>query len=197
MFFKSEKSGGAAWIVAFLGNPGAKYVNTRHNIGFITADYLAGEYNFKINKIKFRSLYAQVSLGGEKAIIMKPQTYMNLSGEAVREAADYYKIPPERCLVVFDDCALPCGKLRIRKSGSAGGHNGIKSLIARLGTEDFPRIKIGVGEKPHPDYDMVDWVLSEFSEQEKKLLRPAVISAAEAVEAILSSGLDAAMNKYN
>lgn len=195
MFF--NKNGSVSWIIVGLGNPGSKYQNTRHNMGFITADYIADSKGVKLNKIKFKAAYNILTLGGEKCLLMKPQTFMNLSGEAVREAASFYKVPADHVLVVFDDCSLPCGKLRIRQNGSAGGHNGIKSIISCLGTDAFPRIKIGVGEKPHPDYDMADWVLGSFSEQDKKLLRPAVEDAAKAIEVFISEGPNKAMNKFN
>lgn len=195
MLFK--KPSGVSWIIVGLGNPGSKYQNTRHNIGFITADYIADEKRVKLNKVKFKSSYNILTIGGEKCLLMKPNTYMNLSGDAVKEAATFYKVPADHVIVIFDDCSLPCGKLRIRQNGSAGGHNGIKSIIAQLGTDAFPRIKIGVGEKPHPDYDMADWVLSTFSEQDKKLLKPAVENAAKALEVFISDGPDRAMNKFN
>ncbi len=195
MLFKKPSS--ISWIVVGLGNPGSKYQNTRHNIGFITADYIAEEKRVKLNKVKFRASYNILTIGGEKCLLMKPNTFMNLSGDAVKEAASFYKIPADHIIVIFDDCSLPCGKLRIRQSGSAGGHNGIKSIISQLGTDKFPRIKIGVGEKPHPDYDMADWVLSTFSEQDKKLLKPAVEDAAKALEVFISEGPDRAMNRYN
>ena len=195
MLFK--KPSGVSWIIVGLGNPGSKYQNTRHNIGFITADYIADEKRVKLNKIKFKASYNILTIGGEKCLLMKPNTYMNLSGEAVKEAATFYKVPADHVIVIFDDCSLPCGKLRIRQNGSAGGHNGIKSIISHLGTDAFPRIKIGVGEKPHPDYDMADWVLSAFSEQDKKLLKPAVENAAKALEVFISDGPDRAMNKFN
>ena len=195
MLFK--KPSGVSWIIVGLGNPGSKYQNTRHNIGFITADYIADEKRVKLNKIKFKASYNILTIGGEKCLLMKPNTYMNLSGEAVKEAATFYKVPADHIIVIFDDCSLPCGKLRIRQNGSAGGHNGIKSIIFHLGTDAFPRIKIGVGEKPHPDYDMADWVLSSFSEQDKKLLKPAVENAAKALEVFISDGPDRAMNKFN
>lgn len=195
MLFK--KPSGVSWIIVGLGNPGSKYQNTRHNIGFITADYIADEKRVKLNKIKFKASYNILTIGGEKCLLMKPNTYMNLSGEAVKEAATFYKVPADHIIVIFDDCSLPCGKLRIRQNGSAGGHNGIKSIISHLGTDAFPRIKIGVGEKPHPDYDMADWVLSSFSEQDKKLLKPAVENAAKALEVFISDGPDRAMNKFN
>lgn len=183
--------------MAFLGNPGGKYERTRHNVGFMAADLFAGKRNLKINKLKFKALTCRTVLKGENVLLLKPQTYMNLSGQAVREAAAYYKVPRERILVIFDDSSLPVGKLRIRKSGSAGGHNGIKSIISNCGGDDFPRIKIGVGSPPHPDFDLADWVLGEFSSSEQKALSGALERAVEALEIIISGGIDAAMNAYN
>jgi PTH1 family peptidyl-tRNA hydrolase len=198
MWFKLEKTGGAAgWLIACLGNPGIKYEKTRHNVGFMTADVIAARNNIKINKLKYKALFGTVQFGGEKAVIIKPQTYMNMSGQAVYEAASYHKIPMEHVLVVFDDASLPAGKLRIRKEGSSGGHNGIKSIISCCGTEGFPRIKIGVGAPPHPDYDMADWVLGTFPEQDKAKMSDSVRKAAEAVEELIINGVDATMNKYN
>lgn len=185
------------WLAVFLGNPGKRFEESRHNVGFMTADLMCAKKRLKINKLKFKSLYCKAELGGENVIFLKPQTYMNLSGEAVREAAAYFKIPVERTVVVFDDVSLPVGKLRIRKSGSAGGHNGIKSIIAACGSDDFPRVKIGVGSPPHPDYDMADWVLGGFSASESKKIAETITHAAGALEAILSRGIDAAMNEYN
>ena len=195
MLFLSK--GGPTWIVAFLGNPGLKYEGTRHNAGFMTAEALCRKKNFAINRARFQALTAQVDLGGEKVLLMKPQTYMNLSGQAVSQAARFYKIPPERILVVSDEVSLPIGKLRIRTKGSAGGHNGLKSIIAQLGTEDFPRIRLGVGAPPHPDYDMADWVLSVFRNEDAEEMAKAAQRAAEAVECYIEKGPDKAMNLYN
>ena len=189
--------GGPTWLVAFLGNPGLKYEGTRHNAGFMTADALCRKKNIAINKVRFQALTAQVDLGGEKVLLMKPQTYMNLSGQAVSQAARFYKIPPEHILVVSDEVSLPIGKLRIRVKGSAGGHNGLKNIIAQLGTEDFPRIRLGVGAPPHPDYDMADWVLSVFRNQDAEEMAQAAARAAEAVECYIEKGPDRAMNLYN
>ena len=155
MFFH-RSSGGASWMLVCLGNPGDQYENTRHNVGFMVADQLGERYRLPIQKLKFKALTNVFTISGEKVLVMKPVTYMNLSGEAVRPAADFYKIPPEHIIVISDDTALDVGKLRIRKGGSAGGHNGLKSIIQHLGTDQFPRVKVGVGEKPHPDYDMAD-----------------------------------------
>ncbi len=196
MFFR-KKTGPVEWLVVCLGNPGDKYEDTRHNAGFMVADALGEQLNVPIQKLKFRALTNTVQLGGHTALLMKPVTYMNLSGEAVRPAADFYHVPPERVLVVSDDTALPLGRLRIRRSGSAGGHNGLKSIIQHLGTDQFPRLRVGVGEKPHPEYDQADWVLSKFRGEDQKLMAEAADRAAQAVECILADGPDKAMNKYN
>ena len=196
MLFKKD-SGGASWLLVCLGNPGDKYENTRHNVGFMVADELAERQKKPIQKLKFKSLTNLFTISGEKVLVMKPVTYMNLSGEAVRQAADFYKIPPEHILVVSDDTALAVGRLRIRLKGSAGGHNGLKNIIQHLGTDQFPRLRVGVGEKPHPDYDLADWVLGKFQGEDKKAIDQAVKRAADAVECILSEGLDRAMGKFN
>ena len=193
----SDSKGGVSWLVVFLGNPGLRYEGTRHNAGFMTADALARAKGLSINRLRFRALTAQCELGGEKVLLMKPQTYMNLSGEAVQQAARFYKIPPERVLVVSDETALPIGKLRVRSKGSAGGHNGLKSIIACLGSDAFPRIRLGVGAPPHPDYDMADWVLSTFQNQDAEDMAAAAKRAAEAVECYISRGPDRTMNLYN
>lgn len=197
MIFGRKGGTGAEWLIVGLGNPGAQYEDTRHNAGFLTIDELAERKNVPVQRLKFRALTNTVELGGAKVLLMKPVTYMNLSGEAVGEAARFYKIPPERVLVISDDVSLPLGKLRIRKSGSAGGHNGLKNMIQHLGTEGFPRVKIGVGGKPHPDYDMADWVLSKFVGEDKKIIDAAIVRAADAVECFLREGADKAMGKYN
>ena len=196
MLFKKD-SGGASWLLVCLGNPGDKYENTRHNVGFMVADELAERQKKPIQKLKFKALTNLFTISGEKVLVMKPVTYMNLSGEAVRQAADFYKIPPEHILVVSDDTALAVGRLRIRLKGSAGGHNGLKNIIQHLGTDQFPRLRVGVGEKPHPDYDLADWVLGKFQGEDKKAIDQAVKRAADAVECILSEGLDRAMGKFN
>ena len=192
-----QKSGSVDWIVVFLGNPGLKYEGTRHNAGFMTADAFAKAHDLSINRARFRALTATCDLGEEKLLLMKPQTYMNLSGEAAAQAVRFYKIPPQHVLVVSDETALPIGKLRIRTKGSAGGHNGLKSLIACLGTEEFPRIRLGVGAPPHPDYDMADWVLSSFRNQDAEDMAKAAARAAEAVECYILRGPERAMNLYN
>lgn len=196
MFF-SPKSAGITWLVVFLGNPGPKYTMTRHNVGFMTADELEKSKNIAINKLRFQAFTARCELGGEQVFLMKPQTYMNLSGEAVAKAAAYYKVPSEHILVVSDDVSLSVGRIRIRQRGSAGGHNGLKSIIQCLGTEVFPRIKIGVGAPPHSDYDMADWVLGIFQNQDARDIREVCHRAAEAVECYIRFGPEAAMNRYN
>ena len=196
MFFK-KNSGGASWLLVCLGNPGDKYENTRHNVGYMVADEVAERQRAPIQKLKFKALTNLLTISGEKVLVMKPITYMNLSGEAVRQAVDFYKVPPDHVLVVSDDTALPVGKLRIRKGGSAGGHNGLKNIIQHLGTDQFPRVRVGVGEKPHPDYDMADWVLGKFQGEDKKAIDAAVERAADAIECILSDGLDKGMNRFN
>ena len=195
MFF--GKSSSVEWLVVCLGNVGEKYDNTRHNIGFEVADELAGRKRISVQKLKYRALTETTELGGKKVLIMKPVTFMNLSGEAVIQAARFYKVPAERVLVVCDDTALPPGKLRIRLSGSAGGHNGLKNIIQHLGTDKFPRVKIGVGQKPHPEYDLADWVLGHFQGEDRKVMNEAVKKAADAVECLLKDGPDKAMSKFN
>ena len=197
MLFGKRTSGGAEWLIVGLGNPGDKYENTRHNVGFMTVDILAERLRIPVQKLKYKALTNTAELGGQKVLLMKPVTYMNLSGEAVRQAADFYKIHPERVLVISDDVSLPVGKLRIRAGGSAGGHNGLKNIIAQLGSDRFPRVKIGVGEKPHPDYEMADWVLSKFTGEDKKAIDAAILRAADAVECLLKEGPDRAMNRFN
>ena len=192
-----SKPGGVRWIVVFLGNPGPKYAGTRHNAGFMTADECEKDTGTKIVKARFKALTAQVQLDSESVLLMKPQTFMNLSGDAVVQAVNFYKVPPERVLVVSDDVSLPLGKLRIRAKGSAGGHNGLKSIIARLGTEQFPRVKIGVGAPPHPDYDMADWVLGAFKNQDAEDIAAAAARAWEAVKSYISDGPEKAMSRFN
>ena len=195
-----EKSGGAVdWLIVGLGNPGQKYEHTRHNMGFLTVDLLAEQLNVKLNKVKFKSAYNIVRFAGQKCLVMKPQTYMNLSGEAVREAAQFYKIPSDHVLVIYDDVSLPVGKLRVRPSGSAGGHNGIKNIIAHLGTDVFPRVKIGAGAPAGGGAEMVDWVIGEPSPADKKLLLEAANRAVDAAERIVSDDGDCqkAMNLFN
>lgn len=198
MFLK-RSSGGAEWLVVFLGNPGKQYAGTRHNVGFLTADKLEKSQQIKISRLKFSALTALCTLGESKALLMKPQTYMNLSGNAVAPAAAYYKIPPERVIVVCDDVALPVGRLRIRAKGSSGGHNGLKSIIAALGTEDFPRIKIGVGAPAsnEKEEDMPNWVLGTFSGKEASIIDETCEKAAQAVSVLMNEGAEKAMNNFN
>ena len=196
MFF-NQKNGGVDWLLVCLGNPGDQYENTRHNVGFQVADAVAERHNVPIQRLKFRALTNTITVGEKKVLLMKPVTYMNLSGEAVHEAASFYKVPPERILVVSDEVALAPGKIRVRRSGSAGGHNGLKNIIAHLGTDQFPRIRVGVGQKPHPDYDMAGWVLGKFQGEDKKAVEEAVKRAADAAECLIQEGVDKAMNRYN
>ena len=193
-----EKSGGAVdWLIVGLGNPGQKYEHTRHNMGFLTVDLLAEQLNVKLNKVKFKSAYNIVRFGGQKCLVMKPQTYMNLSGESIRSIVEYYKIDPEEeLLVIYDDISLEVGQLRIRRKGSAGGHNGIKNIIANLGSSVFPRIKVGVGEKPK-GYDLADYVLGKFSKEDRVLMEEGYDLACEASALIMQGAIDQAMNEYN
>ena len=185
------------YIIAGLGNPGSKYEKTRHNAGFQVIDRLAEQYHIEINQRKHRALCGSGMIQGTKVLLVKPQTFMNLSGESIREAVDFYKVDPqEELLVVYDDISLNPGQLRIRKKGSAGGHNGMKNIILHLGTQVFPRIRVGVGEKP-PGSDLADYVLGHFSGEEEKQMEEAFCRAAQAAGVILSEGPDRAMNQYN
>ncbi len=185
------------FIVVGLGNPGGKYTLTRHNSGFLCVDMLSEKLNFRVDKLKFKSLIADTTINGHRCIVMKPQTYMNNSGEAVRECANFYKIPPERIIVISDDTSLDIGKMRIKRKGSDGGQKGLRSIIYHMNSDNFPRVKIGVGKKPHPDYDMADWVLSEFKKDEQKVLEPVLENACKALELMLDNQIDKAMNLYN
>ena len=198
-FFRRNKpvTGTPEFIVAGLGNPGNKYEATRHNTGFVFIDMLADKYSLKVNKIKFKAVTAVAEIAGHKCLVMKPQTFMNESGQSIREAASFYKIPPENIIIIFDDVSLDCGKMRIRRKGTDGGHNGIKSIIYHLRSDNFPRIKLGVGKKPHPDYNLADWVLSDFSKDEAELMRKAAGEAVEALELMVNGETDAAMSKFN
>ena len=180
-----------------LGNPGREYEKTRHNCGFRALDILADQLNCKVDKLKFQGLYGQTTYGGRKLYLLKPQTYMNLSGRSVLQLSAYFNIPPQRIIVMFDDISLEPGRLRIRADGSAGGHNGIKSIIQELGSQEFPRIKIGVGAKPNPNYDLADWVLSVFSANEEKALAVSLDNAAKAALAVIDRGVPEAANRYN
>ena len=199
IFFRrsSHVSGPPEYIIAGLGNPGAKYEATRHNTGFIFIDMLADKYGVRLNKIKFKAVCETAEINSHKCLLLKPQTFMNNSGQSIREAAEFYKIPPERIIVVFDDVTLECGRLRIRRKGTDGGHNGIKSIIYHLNSDSFPRIKLGVGMKPDPDYDLADWVLSSFTKDELVKMRQAAENAVLAAELMVSGETDLAMSKYN
>ena len=207
-----QKNKGAEWLIVGLGNPGSKYWNTRHNVGFAALDALAEDLHARVDRVKFQGLTGTVDLEGRKLVLLKPATYMNLSGQSVSAAARFYKIPPERILVLFDDISLEPGRLRVRKNGSAGGHNGLKSIIASLdsqefprirsissslGSQAFPRVKIGVGGKPHPDYDLADWVLSVFPLSERDAMAEVYKRAAEAAKTVVTQGCDTAMNRFN
>ena len=190
-----KKSSGVEWLVVGLGNPGEKYRNTRHNMGFLALDLLAEQLNVRVDRIKYKAVTAQATLGGARCLLMKPQTFMNLSGEAVREAAQFYKIPPERVLVLYDDVSLPVGKIRVRPSGSAGGHNGIKNIIAHLGTDQFPRVKIGVGQAPPGE--MIDWVIGVPPLADREALLEAAKRAGQAAECVIAQGCQKAQNQFN
>lgn len=193
MFGKAEES----WLIVGLGNPGQEYARSRHNCGFRAMDILAEKLNCKMDKGKFQGLYGQTVYQGRKLLLLKPMTYMNLSGRSVLQLSAYFRIPPQRIIVMFDDISLPPGRLRVRADGSAGGHNGIKSIITELGSQDFPRVKIGVGAKPTPDYDLADWVLSGFSASEEAALKPALERAGDAALSILEHGIPETANRFN
>lgn len=193
MFGRNQES----WLIVGLGNPGKEYAHTRHNCGFRAIDILAEKLQCKVDKSKFQGLYGQVSHGGRKLFLLKPMTYMNLSGRSVLQLSAYYHIPPSRIIVLFDDISLEPGRLRIRADGSAGGHNGIKSIIAELGSDAFPRVKIGVGAKANPQQDLADWVLSGFSQAEQKALDFALANAADAALSIIDRGVPESANRYN
>lgn len=184
-------------LIVGLGNPGREYVHTRHNAGFEVMDAIADHVSADISQKKFKALIDKVRIGNESVLLMKPQTYMNNSGEAVRAAMDFYHLTPQDLLVIYDDMDMPVGRLRLRQKGSAGGHNGIKSIIAQLGTEEFPRIRVGVGAKPNPQYDLANWVLSKFSEEDMTALQPALEHAADAAVKIVGGDMNTAMNLYS
>ena len=196
MFFHRSGSG-IGWIVVGLGNPGSQYASTRHNMGFLTVDKLAEVQKFSFNKLRFKAWTGTFSCVGEKVLVMKPQTYMNLSGEAVGEAARFFKVPADHVLVISDDISLPVGKLRIRGSGSAGGHNGLKNIIAHLGTDQFPRIKVGVGIPQQEGYDTVDWVIGKPCKEEQALLIPALDKAVAAIPYLIENGVQKSMSTFN
>ena len=190
-------AGKESWLIVGLGNPGREYERTRHNTGFRAMDLLAEKLGCKVDKAKFQGLYGQTMYNGCKLFLLKPQTFMNLSGRSVLQLSAYYSIPPERIVVMFDDISLAPGRLRIRPDGSAGGHNGIKSIIGELGSQNFPRVKIGVGAKPNPEFDLAAWVLSTFSAKEEKDLSFALENAAAAALTIVDRGVSEAANKFN
>ena len=193
----SSSVGKIEYVIVGLGNPGLQYENTRHNAGFMAIDKLASSLGIKIDKMKFKGLYADASVNGVRCLLLKPTTYMNNSGESVVQALDFYKLSPENLIVIYDDISLEPGKLRIRRKGSHGGHNGMRSIIDLLGSDEFPRVKVGVGKKPHPDYDLKDWVLSRFSAQDNKLLADIYKNTAEAVEYIIAGDIQKAMASFN
>lgn len=196
MIFK-KSNGGYDYLIVGLGNPGAKYEMTRHNAGFLAVDLLAVKENLNIKKLKYHALVGDAVINGKKCLVMKPQTFMNNSGEAVGEAARFYKIPPERVIVISDDFSFDVGQIRIKRKGSAGGHNGLKSIIAHLGSENFPRIKVGVGQKPNADYDIIDWVLGRFPKELEKDLKSALENTVDALPYIVNEEIDKAMNLFN
>ena len=185
------------WLIVGLGNPGKEYEKTRHNVGFRAVDLLAQKLGCKIDRAKFQGLYGQVNYNGGKLLLLKPMTYMNLSGRSVLQLSAYFQVPPQRIIVLFDDISLPPGRLRVRADGSAGGHNGIKSIIAEIGSQAFPRIKIGVGAKPHPEQDLADWVLSNLPDDKQKDLVSALERAADAALCVIDRGIPEAANRYN
>lgn len=197
MFFKRSGGSGIQWLVVGLGNPGAKYESTRHNMGFLVVDKLAQNEKLKFNKLRFKAWTATWEVGGEKVLLMKPQTYMNLSGEAVGQAARFYKISADHVLVISDDIALPAGKLRIRAGGSAGGHNGLKNIIQHLGTDRFPRIKVGVGSPQQAEHDIADWVTGKPMGEDQKVIIEALDKAVAAIPVLIEQGVDRAMNRFN
>ena len=197
MFFKKKPSGPIAAMIVGLGNPGTKYETTRHNVGFCAIDYIANKLSVCPDKLKYQGLYCRAKMAGEEVILLKPQTFMNESGKSVAQFASFFKIPPENIIVIFDDVLLDVGKLRIRRKGSHGGHNGIKSIVNLLGSEEFPRVKIGVGKKPHPDYDLADWVLSTLPAKDRETISGNMDKVYDAVCDIIRGDFEKAMGKYN
>ncbi|MBQ4100914.1 MAG: aminoacyl-tRNA hydrolase [Oscillospiraceae bacterium] len=200
MFSKAKKqasTGSFEYLIVGLGNPGAKYETTRHNVGFNAIDRIAEKEGIAVSKLKYKSLIGDGMIAGHRVLLQKPQTFMNLSGEAVRDAMQFYKIPPENVIVIFDDISLDVGRMRIRRKGSDGGHNGIKNIIYLTGSDQYPRIKVGVGKKPHPDYDLADWVLSSFKKEEQDILNSVYDDCYSAICLMLDGKTDMAMNKFN
>lgn len=194
---KNQPAGPVEYLIVGLGNPGQQYERTRHNAGFMVMDALAQRLGTDIKKLKYKALYADTVISGKRCLVMKPQTFMNNSGQSVQEAMAYFNIPVENVIIVYDDISLEPGKLRIRRKGSDGGHNGIKSIIYLTGEDTFPRIKMGVGKKPHPKFDLADWVLSRFNDEDKKSLDEAAQKACDSIELIVAGKIDEAMNKFN
>ena len=194
---KKEFSSNFDFLIVGLGNPGKQYESTRHNAGFICIDILAEKYDIKINKLKFKSLMGEGRIEGKRCLLLKPQTFMNLSGEAVRDAVEFYKIPVENVIVICDDISLEPGKMRIRRKGSHGGQNGMRNIIYHLKDDNFPRIKIGIGAKPNPEYDLADWVLSRFTQSEAKLIKQVADNTVSAIEIMVKGDIDKAMSNYN
>lgn len=198
MFFKKNApQGKIEYIIAGLGNPGRQYENTRHNAGFIALDHIADKLKVKINRIKFKSTVGEATIASKRCLLIKPSTFMNLSGQAVTEAMNFYKIPPNKTVIIFDDISLDVGDIRIRRKGSDGGHNGMKNIIYLSGSDEFPRIKVGIGKKPHPDYELKDWVLSRFTDKDIKAISERLDDIFHAAELIVGDEIDQAMNLYN
>ena len=199
MLFKKKEytNNSIEFIIVGLGNPGKQYEGTRHNAGFIAIDYIAEELGAKINKIKFKSTIGEATISGKRCLLMKPSTFMNLSGQAVTEAMNFYKIPPQHVVILSDDISLDVGIIRVRRKGSDGGQKGLQNIIYLSGSDEFPRVKIGIGKKPHPDYDLKDWVLSRFTDKDKKLIADRLPDIKGAVEHIVDGDIDKAMNLYN
>ena len=197
MFFKKKPTGPVDFMIVGLGNPGKQYEATRHNAGFIAMEALADKLGAEVKRIKYKSYCGETTIGDKRVLLMMPQTYMNNSGEAVREAMQFYKLTPAQVLVMMDDISLPVGKIRIRRKGSDGGQKGMKSIIYLTGSDQFPRVKIGVGAKPHPDYDLAAWVLSKFTKEEQPLMVEAAKRAADAACLIAEGDIDAAMNQFS
>lgn len=197
MFGKSRFSSVYDYMIVGLGNPGIKYENTRHNAGFICVDKIAEDYKVTINKAKCKAYVADAEIEGYRCLLVKPQTFMNLSGEAVVPLMKFYKIPPQNVIIIFDDISFDVGQIRIKRKGTHGGHNGMRNIIEQSGTEEFPRIKVGVGKKPHPDYDLVDWVLAKFNDTDKDLINKTADRVSKAVACLVKNGIDTAMNRFS
>ena len=199
MIFKKKEftNNSIEYLIVGLGKPGREYENTRHNAGFIALDYIADELNVRVNRLKFKSTVAEATISGKRCLLMKPSTYMNLSGQAVTEAMRFYKLPPQQVIVLSDDISLDVGVIRIRRKGSDGGQKGLQNIIYLSGSDEFPRVKIGIGKKPHPEYELKDWVLSRFTDKDKKLISDRLPDIKGAVECIVAGDIDKAMNLYN